>query len=177
MSLAPSTGGDATNKLLDGPQALQDSSPNNFVKWDVTPHDDGIMQEPKACHRVCIRHVQSNFMTKVKYEVLKAKLGDVAYEKKEFKFKEKFAELLQLLHDKPLARKCLEDMDVELWTQAFDQGGFRWGSMTTNASDCFNKILKNGHDLQVSSLVIYTFKQTSAYFMKCYQSTISSKNS
>ncbi|KAL9686628.1 hypothetical protein QQ045_031021 [Rhodiola kirilowii] len=61
-------------------------------------------------------------------------------------------------------------MDVELWTQVFDNGGFRWGSMTTNASECLNKILKNGRDLPVYSLVMYTFKQTSAYFMKRYQS-------
>ncbi|KAL9666716.1 hypothetical protein QQ045_001053 [Rhodiola kirilowii] len=272
MSVARSTGGDATNKLLDGLQALQDSSPHNFVKWDVTPLDDGTMpvnrifwafsecihafkhcrplisidgthmygkynanllvaialdannhilplgfalvesentsswkwfmsciregvtqreglcvvsdrhnrilaamrepewQEPMAYHRVCVRHLQSNFMTKVKDEVFKAKLGDVAYEKKEFKFRERFTELLQLLHDKLLAHKWLVDMDVELWTQAFDHGGFRWGSMTTNASECFNKILKNGRDLPVSSLVMYTFKQTSAYFVNRYKS-------
>ncbi|KAL9668661.1 hypothetical protein QQ045_006199 [Rhodiola kirilowii] len=100
-------------------QALQDSSNNsNFVKWDVTPLDDGIMQ--------------------VKDEVLKAKLSEVAYAKKELKFNTMFAELLQLLHDKPLARKWLEDMDVELWTQAFDHGGYRWGNMTTYALECLN---------------------------------------
>ncbi|KAL9667053.1 hypothetical protein QQ045_001399 [Rhodiola kirilowii] len=109
-------------------------------------------------------------MTKVKDEVLKAKLGDVAYAKKELKSKMKFAELLQLLHDKPLARKWLEDMDVELWTQAFDHGGFRRGNMTTNAPECLNKILKNGRDLPVSSLVMYTFKQTATYFVKRSQS-------
>ncbi|KAL9680812.1 hypothetical protein QQ045_012591 [Rhodiola kirilowii] len=202
-------------------QALQDSSPNNFVNWDVTPLDDGTMQvnhifwsfsecilafnhchtliciddthmygkynakllvairhagilatmrepewqEPEAYHRVCIRHLQSNFITKVKDEVLKAKLGDVAYVK-ELKFKKNFAELLQLLQDKPLSRKCLKDMDVELWTQAFDHGGFRWGSMTTIASECFNKIMKSGHDLTIFSLVMYMFKQPSAYFVK-----------
>ncbi|KAL9673530.1 hypothetical protein QQ045_029790 [Rhodiola kirilowii] len=81
-------------------------------------------QEPMAYQRVCVRHLQSNFMTKVKDEVLKATLDDVAYEKKELKFKENFAELLQLLHDKPLARKWLEDMDVELRTQSFNHGGF-----------------------------------------------------
>ncbi|CAM8896524.1 unnamed protein product [Rhodiola kirilowii] len=32
------------NKLPHLMQALQDSSPNNFVKWDVTPLDDGTMQ-------------------------------------------------------------------------------------------------------------------------------------
>ncbi|KAL9675064.1 hypothetical protein QQ045_003264 [Rhodiola kirilowii] len=122
-----------------------------------------------AYHRVCVRDLQSNFTTKVKDDVLKAKLGDVAYEK-ELKFKDNFVELLQLLHDKPLARKWLEDMDVELWTQAFDHGGFRWGSMTTNASECLNKIWKNVPDLPVFSLVMYMLKQTSAYFVKRYQS-------
>ncbi|KAL9676373.1 hypothetical protein QQ045_004587 [Rhodiola kirilowii] len=229
------------NRLPHFMQALQDSSPNNFVKWDVTPLDDGTMQhcrpilsidsthmyrkynaklliaigldannrilplafalvesentsnwkwfmsciregvtqweglcvvsdrhagiladmrepewrDPKAYHRVCVPHLQSNFMTKVKDEVLKAKLGDVAYAKKELKFRKKFGELLELLHDKPLARKWLVDMDVELWTQAFDHDGFRWGNMTTNASECLNKILKNGRDLPVSSLSPY----------------------
>ncbi|KAL9672690.1 hypothetical protein QQ045_028942 [Rhodiola kirilowii] len=208
-------------------RALQDSSNNsNFVKWNVTPLDDGTMlvnrifrafsecihafkhcrpilsidgthmygkynvkllvaightgilaamhepewRDPKAYHRVCVRHLQSNFMTKVKDEVLKAKLGDVAYAKKELKFKKKFVELLELLHDKPLARKWLVDMDVELWTLAFDHGRFRWGNMTTNASECLNKIPLNGHDLPVSSLVMYTYKQTSAYFVKRSQS-------
>ncbi|KAL9674683.1 hypothetical protein QQ045_002881 [Rhodiola kirilowii] len=94
-------------------------------------------------------------MMKFKDDVLKAKLGNVAYAK-ELKFKNKFAELLQLLHDKPLARKWLEDMDVELRTHAFDHGGFRWGSMTTNASECLNKILKNGRDFPVSSLLADT---------------------
>ncbi|KAL9690538.1 hypothetical protein QQ045_010940 [Rhodiola kirilowii] len=62
-------------------------------------------RDPKAYHRVCGRQFQSNFMTKVKDEVLKAKLGDVAYAKKELMFRKKFGELLELLHDKPLARK------------------------------------------------------------------------
>ncbi|KAL9665839.1 hypothetical protein QQ045_000160 [Rhodiola kirilowii] len=109
-------------------------------------------------------------MTKVKDEVLKAFLGDVAYAKKELKFRNKFGELLELLKDKPLARKWLVDMDVEIWTQTFGHGGFRWGNMTTNASECLNKILKNGRDLPVSSLVMYTFKQISAYFVKRSQS-------
>ncbi|KAL9672139.1 hypothetical protein QQ045_028387 [Rhodiola kirilowii] len=72
-------------------------------------------QEPMSYHCVCVRHLQSNFLTKVKDEVLKAKLRDVTYEK-ELKLKERFAELLQLLHDKPLAHKWLVDMNVELWT-------------------------------------------------------------
>ncbi|KAL9680528.1 hypothetical protein QQ045_018408 [Rhodiola kirilowii] len=153
---------DANNHILPLAFALVESENTSSWKWFmsciregvtqreglcvVSDRHNGILaamrelewQEPKAYHRVCVRHLQSNFMTKVNDEILKAKLDDVAYEK-ELKFKKKFAELLQLLHDKPLARKWLEDMDVDLWTQAFDH-------------------------------VRYTFKQTSAYFVKRYQS-------
>ncbi|KAL9681023.1 hypothetical protein QQ045_012804 [Rhodiola kirilowii] len=108
-------------------------------------------------------------MVKVKDLFLKEILGSVAYQRKELKFKAEYAELLDLLHDKPEARKWLEDMDLELWSPAFDAGGIRWGSMTTNASECFNDILKGGRDLPISSLVMFTFRQTSAYFVKHQQ--------
>ncbi|KAL9686665.1 hypothetical protein QQ045_031058 [Rhodiola kirilowii] len=103
---------------------------------------------------------------KVNDEVLKAQLGDVAYAKKELKFTKKFGELLELLNDQPRVRKWLVDMNKETWTQAYDHGGLRWGNMTTNASECLNKILRNGRDLPVSSLVMYTYKQIAAYFVK-----------
>ncbi|KAL9691523.1 hypothetical protein QQ045_011947 [Rhodiola kirilowii] len=124
---------------------------------------------PYAYHHVCVRHLQSNFMLKVMDLFLKEKHGSVAYQRKELKFKAEYAELLDLLYDKPEARKWLEDMDLELWSQAFDAGGIRWGSMTMNASECFNDILKGGHDLPISSLVMFTFRQIVAYFVKRQQ--------
>ncbi|KAL9660322.1 hypothetical protein QQ045_025135 [Rhodiola kirilowii] len=157
----------ANNHILPLAFALVESENNSSWKWFMSCIREGVTQreglcvvsdrhpgilaamrepeweEPKAFHRVCVRHLQGNFMTKVKDEVLKAKLGEVAYAKKELKFKRKFGELLQLLKDKPPVRKWLEDMNVERWTQAFDNGGYRWGNMTTNASECLNKILKN----------------------------------
>ncbi|KAL9666312.1 hypothetical protein QQ045_000640 [Rhodiola kirilowii] len=174
-------GFDANNHILPLAFALVESENNSSWKWFMSCIREGVTkweglcvvsdrhkgilaamhepewQEPKAFHRV-------------KDEVLKAKLGEVAYAKKELTFKKKFEELLQLLKDKPLVRKWLEDMDVERWTQAFDNGGYRWGNMTTNASECLNNILKNVCDLPVSSLVMYTFRQTAAYFVKRSQS-------
>ncbi|KAL9682648.1 hypothetical protein QQ045_014450 [Rhodiola kirilowii] len=38
--------------------------------------------------------------------------------------------------------------------------------MTTNAWECFNDILKGGRDLPTSSLVMFMFRQTAAYFVK-----------
>ncbi|KAL9667221.1 hypothetical protein QQ045_001571 [Rhodiola kirilowii] len=113
---------DANNHILPLAFALVESENNSSWKWHngiLAAMREPEWQEPWAFHCVCVRHLQSNFMTKVKDEVLKALLGDVAYAK-ELKFKNKFAELLQLLKDKPHARKWLEDLDVEIWTQAFN---------------------------------------------------------
>ncbi|KAL9664099.1 hypothetical protein QQ045_019496 [Rhodiola kirilowii] len=40
----------------------------------------------------------------------------------------------------------------------------RWGSMTTNASESFNGVLKHERDLPISALVMFTFKQLNKYF-------------
>ncbi|KAL9666322.1 hypothetical protein QQ045_000650 [Rhodiola kirilowii] len=183
VKLLVAIGLDANNHILPLAFALVESENNSSWMWFMSCIREGVTQreglcvvsdmhngilaamrepkwqEPRAFHRICVCHLQRNFMTKVKDEILKAKLGDVAYAKKELKFQEE-----------PLIRKWLEDLDVELWTKAFDHSGFRWGNMTTNASECLNKILKNGRDLPVSSLVMYTFKQTAAYFVKRSQS-------
>ncbi|KAL9666818.1 hypothetical protein QQ045_001160 [Rhodiola kirilowii] len=157
---------DANNHILPLAFVLVESENNSSWKWFMSCIREGVTKREGLCV-VSDRHkgilaAMRNFMTKVKDEVLKAK--------KELKFKKKFQELLQLLKDKPLVHKWLEDMDVERWTHAFDNGGYRWGNMTTNASECLNTILKNGRDLPVSSLVVYTFRQTAAYFVKRSQS-------
>ncbi|KAL9689946.1 hypothetical protein QQ045_010338 [Rhodiola kirilowii] len=45
-----------------------------------------------------------------------------------------------------------------------DTDGMSWGSMTTNASQSFNNVLKHGRDLPISALVMFTFKQLNKYF-------------
>ncbi|KAL9660607.1 hypothetical protein QQ045_025424 [Rhodiola kirilowii] len=125
---------------------------------------------PHAYHRVCVRHLQSNFMSKVKDFFLKEKLERVAYQRKELKFQDEYNELMDLMKDLPEARKWLEDHDLQLWSQSFDVAGIRWGSMTTNASECFNDILKGGRDLPISSLLMFTFRKTATYFVKRQQS-------
>ncbi|KAL9661332.1 hypothetical protein QQ045_026156 [Rhodiola kirilowii] len=45
-----------------------------------------------------------------------------------------------------------------------DTDGMKWGSMTTNASESFNDVLKHGRDLPISALVMFTFKQLNKYF-------------
>ncbi|KAL9676792.1 hypothetical protein QQ045_005012 [Rhodiola kirilowii] len=64
-------------------------------------------------------------MSNVKDLFLKEKLGSVAYQRKELKFKAEYAELMDLLHNLLEAHKWLEDHDLELWSQAYDAGGIR----------------------------------------------------
>ncbi|CAM8986768.1 unnamed protein product [Rhodiola kirilowii] len=119
---------------------------------------------PNAYHRICVHHFQSNFNTKVKDSYLKKKLGKVAYAKKEYKFVNQYQELMQELKDRPDVRDWLRNVDVHLWSLAMDTDGMRWGSMTTNASESFNNVLKHGRDLPISALVMFTFKQLNKYF-------------
>ncbi|KAL9664208.1 hypothetical protein QQ045_019606 [Rhodiola kirilowii] len=102
----------ANNHILSFSFALVESENTSSWKWFISCIREGVTQreglcivsdkhneilaamrepewqEPMSYHRVCVCHLQSNFMMKVKDEVLKAKLGDVAYEKTELKFKE-----------------------------------------------------------------------------------------
>ncbi|KAL9667718.1 hypothetical protein QQ045_002082 [Rhodiola kirilowii] len=119
---------------------------------------------PNAYHRICVHHFQRNFNTKVKDSYLKKKLGKVAYAKKEYKFANQYQELMTLFKDRPDVRTWLRNVDVHLWSLAMDTGGMRWGSMTTNASESFNGVLKHGRDLPISALVMFTFKQLNKYF-------------
>ncbi|KAL9675173.1 hypothetical protein QQ045_003374 [Rhodiola kirilowii] len=82
---------------------------------------------PMAYHRICFRHFQSNFNTKVKDSFFKKKLGKVAYAKKEYKFAAEYNELIILLKDRHDVRTWLHNVDPQLWSLAMDNGGMRWG--------------------------------------------------
>ncbi|KAL9683341.1 hypothetical protein QQ045_015161 [Rhodiola kirilowii] len=188
--LMVAVGLDANNHLLLVCFAVMENESNSSWKWFMSCIREGVTQReglriisdrykgilasmrepgwspPHAYHHLCVCHLQSNFMIKVKDLFLKEKLGSVAYQRKELKFKAEYAELLDLLLEKSEAHKWLEDTDIELWSQGFDAGGIRSGSMTTNAYECFNDILKGGRDLPISSLVMFTFKQVVVYFVK-----------
>ncbi|KAL9667359.1 hypothetical protein QQ045_001713 [Rhodiola kirilowii] len=101
VKLLVAIGLDANNHILPLSFALVESKNTSSWKWFMSCIREGVTQreglcavsdrhagilavmcepewrEPNAYHHVCVRHLQSNFMMKVKDEVLKAKLGDV----------------------------------------------------------------------------------------------------
>jgi hypothetical protein len=55
------------------------------------------------------------------------------------------------------------------WALAFDEGGSRYGIMTTNISEVFNFILKGIRSLPVSGIVDYTFHKCNEYFINRWE--------
>ena len=52
---------------------------------------------------------------------------------------------------------------VDMWTQSHD-GGRRFGTMTTNISECFNGVLKCARGLPIAAMVGFTWSELVAYF-------------
>ena len=52
---------------------------------------------------------------------------------------------------------------VDMWTQSHD-GGRRFGTMTTNISECFNDILKGAWGLPITALIEFTWSKLVEYF-------------
>ena len=68
-----------------------------------------------------------------------------------------------------LDEKCLEwfqRLDTKKWTLAND-GGHRYGWMTTNIAECINGVLKGARMLPISALVRLTFYCFVTYFETC----------
>ncbi|KAE8779722.1 hypothetical protein D1007_47295 [Hordeum vulgare] len=57
------------------------------------------------------------------------------------------------------------------WARAYDEDGRRYGQMTSNMAECFNRVLKGVHALPVTAIVQYTFDKLRAYFLKYSQET------
>ena len=53
--------------------------------------------------------------------------------------------------------------DLDMWTQLHD-GGYRYGAMTTNVSECFNGVLKGVRGLPIAAIVEFTHCKLVAYF-------------
>ena len=62
--------------------------------------------------------------------------------------------------------------DVDKWTQSQD-GGRRYGAVTTNISECFNGVLKGAHGLPIAAMVEFTWSKLVAYFYDQHQKILS----
>uniref|UniRef100_K3XRI6 Zinc finger PMZ-type domain-containing protein n=1 Tax=Setaria italica TaxID=4555 RepID=K3XRI6_SETIT len=105
-------------------------------------HMDGF---PPLVHRWCTRHFAANMSRRQKSNRVIGKL-----------------KLLCKVHTEREFSEKLEDL-------AFDEGGMRWGIMTTNYSESLNAVFKGIRSRPVSGIIEYSFKKCNAYFVDRWQ--------
>ncbi|RVW36159.1 hypothetical protein CK203_079632 [Vitis vinifera] len=117
--------------------------------------------EPYAYHRVCMRHLASNFMTRFKDKILKNLMCRAALATKIEKFNKHMNTIGRI---NAAAQQWLEAIPFEKWALSHD-GGRRYGIMTTNMSEVFNSVLKGARSLPITALVQLTFFRLNSYFV------------
>jgi hypothetical protein len=81
--------------------------------------------------------------------------------KEEKKFEARLKELEKILNNDAKAWLFEQLSEKSKWTLAFDEGGSRYGIMTTNISEVFNFVLKGICSLPTTSIMNYTFHKCS----------------
>ena len=105
--------------------------------------------EPSTCHRICKRHLASNFITHFKDKLLKILVYRAALATKQCKFNRYMATIRRINLE---AQQWLEAIPLEIWALSHD-GGRRYVIMTTNMSKVFNDVLKGAHSLPITALI------------------------
>ncbi|KAL5191112.1 hypothetical protein HKD37_04G010435 [Glycine soja] len=120
-------------------------------------------QPPHGYHVYCVRHIASNFNRKFNNAKQKEMLKKLAYTPCKHIFDqnlEKFREL------SPAIATWIDRISKEKWTMAYDKEGRRYGHMTTNLSECINKVLKDCRNIPITALVKSTYSRCRKYFVE-----------
>jgi hypothetical protein len=122
-----------------------------------------------------MRHFAANIWRRQKKKEVVQKLKSVCCCRTKEKFDNKLDELDKLLND--TAHNWLKDQmsQREKWALAFDTGGLRYGVMTTNCSESFNKVFKGIRAVPVSGIVEYSFRKCNEYFVNRWNKANRSK--
>jgi hypothetical protein len=126
---------------------------------------DPIDGYPPLIHRWCSRHFVANICKKQRSKEVIARLKALCKVKKEKKFEARLKELEKILNDDANAWLLQQWPEKSKWALAFDEGGSRYGIMTTNILEVFNFVLTGIRALSVSGIVDYTFHKCDEYFV------------
>jgi transposase-like protein len=118
---------------------------------------DPIDGYPPLIHRRCSRHFAANIWKKQQIKEVIARLKVLCKVKEEKKFEARLKELEKILNDDAKAWLLQQWPEKFKWALTFDEGGSRYGIMTTNISEVFNFVLKGICASPVSEIVDYTF--------------------
>ncbi|PKU74604.1 Protein FAR1-RELATED SEQUENCE 8 [Dendrobium catenatum] len=102
---------------------------------------------PNAAHRHFLRHLREN----LKKELLCQKMYMAGNTDDPMVFDRCMKDMIKVKAD---IHQWLVERDVTSWALTYD-GGFRYGVMTTNASESFNGVLKRARGLPIQALVSF----------------------
>ncbi|KAL5134188.1 hypothetical protein HKD37_03G007395 [Glycine soja] len=78
-----------------------------------------------------------------------------------------FDQNLEKFHElSPAIATWIDRISKEKWTMAYDREGRRYGHMTTNLSECINKVLKDCRNIPITALVKSTYSRCRKYFVE-----------
>ncbi|VFQ99631.1 unnamed protein product [Cuscuta campestris] len=108
----------------------------------------------RVTRRYCLRHLRSNFWNKFRSK----KLRTLMYKAGKAPNRSEFDQLLlQIASKNQEAYNWLNAIPEHKWTLSHDEGGSRYGVMTTNSSESFNHVLKGCRCLPVYAIVMFTY--------------------
>ena len=117
--------------------------------------------EPYANHRICIRHLTNNCITRFKDKMLK-NLVCITVLANKFENFNKHIDTIGRTNVE--AKLWLVAIRLEKWILSHD-GGRRYDLMTTNMSEVLNSVVKGARSLPVIALVHLTFFWFNSYFV------------
>ena len=125
------------------------------------------LQEPRAFHRFCLRHLKSNFQSQFPNRDLSNLMWRAATTHQVRKFE---ALMWEIQEENREAYEYLMRIPLDKWTVSHDNGK-RWGVLTTNLSESFNGLLKKARGLPVTAMVRLSLEQTVERYTRRCQKT------
>ena len=97
-------------------------------------------------------------MAKAEEEVI-SKLKELCYAREERYFNKLHHELEKMLNPKAKAWLDKQMENKSMWALAFDEGGSRYGIMTTNGAESLNNVFTAICALSILGIVMYSFEK------------------
>ncbi|KAL5162375.1 hypothetical protein HKD37_07G019505 [Glycine soja] len=119
-------------------------------------------QPPHGYHVYCVRHIASNFNRKFNNTEQKEMFKKLAYTPCKHVFDQNLEKIHQLT---PAIATWIDRISKEKWSMAYNTSGRRYGHMTTNLSECVNKVLKDCRSIPITALVKSTYSRCRKYFV------------
>ncbi|KAH1249527.1 hypothetical protein GmHk_05G012859 [Glycine max] len=131
------------------------------IKSDVANEVPG-WQPPHGYHVYCARHIASNFNRKFNNAKQKEIFKKLVYTPFKHVFDQNLEKFRQL---SPAIARWIDRFSKEKWSMTYDTSGRRYGHMTTNLSECLNKVLKDCRSIPITTLVKSTYSRCRKYFV------------